>query len=248
MQSDQIFWSEQTSSFQRFSEDWFLKLKASEHASLFPDDEMFDSCIDLGCGEGKLLYFFSDLVNVESGVDYSQSMVDAALINLRDKNIHIIKADIFKLLPSSNFKNWVSTQALNQYLSIDDMTKFLSLFLSNKSVRVLYFFDCIDPIRYSVRFLGLDYVELRKYKNSFKKKIIFIYQLMRHFKKIFLHGVIGLRSSQLEKIGMGYGYMPVFWHEIMRDKNVTVTIISSKYYEYRYHVIIRKSSQGQSKN
>ena len=240
MQNDQIFWSKQTSSFQRYSEDWFLKLKALEQASLVPEAEMADRGIDLGCGAGELLYFFSELVNIEMGVDYSKSMVDVALIKLRDKNIPIMQGDIFEIMPNSSYKNWFSTQALNQYLSTDDMVRFIELFLINESARSLYFFDCIDPIRYSSQFLGLGYAEVVNGKNKFKKKITFMYQFMRHLKKIFLHGIVGLKSSQLERVGMGYGYLPVFWHEIMRNKGVTVTIVSSKYYEYRYHVIICK--------
>jgi hypothetical protein len=44
----------------------------------------------------------------------------------------------------------------------------------------------------------------------------------------------------MEGPGMGYGYLPRFWLEACDARGLEVEIVSSRFYEYRYHVLIHK--------
>ena len=46
--------------------------------------------------------------------------------------------------------------------------------------------------------------------------------------------------APLPGAGMGFGYLPSFWRRQADAHQLSVEIVSSRYYEYRYHVMLRK--------
>jgi SAM-dependent methyltransferase len=240
MNSINQFWNRQNASLNRDSSDEFYKKKASEHRNVMSDSDAQDGILDLGCGAGELLIHLSRLAKIDIGVDYSLAMIKAAQQRLDGQFFGLLlQVDIFSYLPSAKQTVWTTTGAINQYLDADQMSRVLDMFVDNDKVRSFYLFDCIDPLRY----------DLVSHSISYRQKHILPLKLIPAFKKyikqlIVACGLIFNRYSKdviyLGKPSMGYGQRPAFWlrNGVVRDLNVE--IISSRYYEYRYHVVIRK--------
>ena len=58
-------------------------------------EEKAGGCVDLGCGAGELLYYFSDHAKIDMGLDYSRSMLDVARRRLDGKSITLSDAEAF---------------------------------------------------------------------------------------------------------------------------------------------------------
>lgn len=238
MHSAKDFWGKQTSSLHRSAGDRFYSRKAGEHAALIPAQERMLGCVDLGCGAGELLYFFSDLVRVDVGLDYSKSMLAQAAQKLAGKPIELIEGDLFKYLPTSQHPVWVTTGALNQYLAPKELGAFLDAFRSNEASRSLYLFDCVDPVRYLLMPYGLSY------RPPVSRDIV---RKLYHFGRRgaiaagLALGLLDRPAHKLKGAGMGYGYLPRFWLAEATARGLEVEIVSSQAYEYRYHVILRKA-------
>ena len=237
MDSAKDFWNRQTSSLHRADGDFFYRRKAAEHAGLIPDAERQAGAIDIGCGAGELLYFFSHLVRVDTGLDYSQSMLAEAARRLEGKPIQLLDRDLFDYLPPSSHPVWLTTGAINQYLAPDDLRRFLDVFRDNAAARSLYLFDCVDPIRYLLVPYGLSYRPpvardiVRKVYHFGRRAVIAAGLAL---------GVLGRPSLKLPGAGMGYGFLPKFWFAEAAARGLQAEIVGSQAYEYRYHVILRK--------
>ena len=239
----QEFWNKQVSSGHRSKSAGFYQRKAVEHASLMTREEREAGCVDLGCGAGELLVYFTDHVNVKTGIDYSQSMLDEAGKSLSGKNIDLINVDIFKYLPNSNFYTWTTTGAINQYLDESKMKLFLDIFKENNNSNSLFMFDCVDPVRYGLLAFGISYLPVvekrRGWVNSFLSSINRHMIRLRQLARVYLGA--GRKSvTKLPGAVMGYGYLPQFWIKEGAARGFEVDIVSSQLYEYRYHVALRK--------
>ena len=247
MNKSQGYWEKQTSSGQRFGDDEFYQSKAREHASLMVDEHKSAGCIDLGCGAGELLKYLSEEVKVDLGLDYSDTMLDMAKKRLAGNNINLVKADLFDFLPDQKQKVWITCGAINQYLGIERQREFLNLFAKHHSAEALYLFDCVDPIRYSLLAsgIGIGYIDNPSLRGSNAIKTL-LRPLRRRILR-FITGIslaIGVKSGVCQKIGgpgMGYGFLPKFWIDECNKRDLRLQIFSSRFYEYRYHVIINKN-------
>lgn len=234
------FWERQTSSRHRLDTDDFYKSKAQEHAAFLADAERTVGVVDIGCGAGELLYFFSEYAKVDVAIDYSRSMLAQAKVRLAEKPIALVEGDVFEYLPDTQQQIWTSTGAINQYLPPERLGDFLDMFCRNSHVTALYLFDCVDPIRMALMPFGISY---RPAEPTSRLK-----EVPRRIYRAGKHGIFAARhalglqrpSQKLRGDGMGYGFLPRFWREHAAERQLEVEIVSSRYYEYRYHVILRK--------
>lgn len=231
------FWSNQKSSLHREDNSNFYKKIALEHFSLLKEANATSGIVDLGCGAGELLKYLCPLVEIEVAIDNSPSMIREAKKRLCSLFTGIlIEGDFFRYLPSSSHFVWMTTAGLNQYSNESNLKHVLNLFLSNKKSQFFFFFDCIDPVRYAlVEFIS--YKKIAKFKNFFG--LVKFYKILRILQLLVLNKYL-TETVCLGSPAMGYAQRPSFWLKIGNKKNLDIEIISSRYYEYRYHVIIKK--------
>lgn len=244
MNKSQEFWNKQVSSFNRRDDDVYYKAKAAEHAAFMLDEHKILDCIDLGCGAGEILDYLSDFVRVRVGLDFSNSMLEAARLRLHDKEVELISADIFEYLPESKCGVWMTCCGINQYLNAEMQRRFLDLFNNNIDAKALYLFDCVDHMRYSLLPFGISYLAPIATMDS-KKNWPLVVSLRLKFLRC-IRGIamaLGGYSVNCKKLGgakMGYGYLPKFWLDECRNRGFEIDIVSSRFFEYRYHVLIKK--------
>lgn len=242
-EDERLFWNKQTSSLHRSDVRSFYERKAIEQSGLMTDEEREAPCIDLGCGAGELLEHLRCRVNITTGIDYSESMLKIARKRLAGSGITLENHDLFEYLPSSLERTWITTGAINQYLEPISLKRFLKIFKDNSSARALYLFDCVDPIRYAIYPVGLSYRPVQKIESNSLRSILrnIIFYFRRGLVCIKLGvGLFGRSGSRLGKAGMGYGYAPSEWRSFLESLNLECEIVSSQFYEYRFHIIIRK--------
>lgn len=235
------FWDNQNSSLNRDTNDIFYFKKASEHRSVLNDNDSVVGILDLGCGAGELLQYLSQLANIDIGLDYSQEMVNAARHRLKGQfSGLLIQADISTHLPIAQQQVWTTTGAINQYLDDNNLACVLDFFCNNEKAHSFYLFDCIDPLRYDLLLHSISYrPEHIERLNFFDKIKMSVRRIMIGFRLMFNY--YENDSRYLGSPSMGFGQRPAFWLNNCAARGLNVEIISSRYYEYRYHVIIKKS-------
>ena len=260
-------WSAQSSSGNRSDTPVYLERKASETYAILRDycDYSTEPVVDLGCGAGELLVYLLGSINIVKAVDYSESMLSAA--KLRLCNIQLQSAPEFvcagvDILSDLSEGVWISTGALSQYSSRDQLREIISCFQQNNSAKHLILFDTIDPVRFLMLPLiaySNDYdsngiacePNERINKARLAKMLVFAKRLLRilvyvpfstllsftrlAFGAFGSSGVCRLRGSL-----MGYGVFPSFWNLAARRFGLKLSLVSSREFEYRYHVVISK--------
>ena len=237
------FWENQTSSFSRYDSPEYYARKSKEHASLMTNEELIGPCIDLGCGAGELLQFLLLHMNVVRGLDYSETMLEAARKRLEDSSIKLVCASLADTLPLAEEKTWMTTGGLNQYLDQGQMRDFLRMFKLNESAHSLFLFDCIDPLRYSLFPFGMSYISKAKCAskgfNGWLRAAAFSSRRALVGAKLAL-GILLDPSGKLDRPSMGYAYTPLQWRSFLEPLDLEVEFVSSQSFEYRFHAIIRK--------
>jgi len=236
----QLYWEDETSSRNRSDSPIYLANKAVELSALVkmynPDGV---SVVDLGCGAGELLFHLIHYLNIATAIDYSDSMLTVAKKNISSsKGVPVfLKKDVLNFSKEINEHVWVTTGAASQYLNSIELRELITNFKENENGKSFYLFDTIDPVRYRVNPWGNGYIQTPR-KNlklkiySLYKKIVGIYYLCFQANK---------RAHELDSAAMGYAYLPSFWLDLAQDIGLNVEIVSSRYFEYRYHVILRKT-------
>lgn len=234
------FWSNQVESLNRGDNDEYYRKKALEHRSVFAHADAQKGALDLGCGAGELIEQLSAFVKINTAIDFAPSMIEAAKKRLYPAfEGEIVQADVFAFAAGSEDPVWMSTGAINQYLEADRLRDFLDVFRANDSAEAIYFFDCIDPLRYDLLFLGISYrpehmLPLTR-KGLIKRQLDKLSVAFR-----LVSGRYDGSSLYMGSPGMGFGQRPSFWLKLCAERGLKIEIISSRYFEYRYHVIIRK--------
>ncbi len=242
MNDSKVFWSAQTSSLNQSSDLEFYRRKANEHAALMTPEERDAGCIDLGCGAGEMLMFLTDHLRVKVGLDFSESMLAAAREALAGRDIELTSADAFAYLPMARIAVWTTTGAMNQYLPAQDLQRLVGIFASNPAAQSFFLFDCIDPLRYHLMPLGISYRPAyaeRRQSPNLRQRAAQLYFRARYSACLSL-GVLDKDVLSLANSAMGYAVAPHFWHRIGSAFGLDVQMVSSRYYEYRYHAILRK--------
>ncbi|MCO7570707.1 class I SAM-dependent methyltransferase [Pseudomonas chlororaphis] len=241
MNNPKDYWQDKTNSGHRFSSTEYFRKKALECVQIIEEFGSEGEIIDLGCGAGELLEQLIPLIKISKGIDYSASMIESARKRLEGIDIDLDVADVFETLPQSSFPIWTTTEALNQYLNATEMARIIKIFARNEKAHAFYLFDCVDPIRYLTLGMGSYYSSqpepvvngLTVRAKSIVRDLISCAKLANF--RVGRHQWIKWKDQ-----GMGFAYTPYFWFETCKRLNLEVSFISSKYYEYRYHAIIRK--------
>lgn len=236
-ESYQSLWNKVEDSGNRLSEDWYYLAKAKEHIQLFSEEDKKRDCIDLGCGAGEILQFMAKEVKVKTALDFSEKMIELAEKLEYSNRPNFVCADCFEYLPSCTDQVWTTCGAINQYLDYDRISDIIRIFAENPCAYSFYLFDCIDPLRYATLTLGSKFkkenihskLSLRGFASNIKEFIILAYKLnfvSPTYKYSFLH--------------FGFGHAPILWHSLAKKYDLKIEIVSSRYFEYRYHVILKK--------
>ena len=229
------FWDKQVTSRHRAEGDRFFRLKAQEHAALLSDKDRSSGVVDIGCGAGELLAHFALRAKVACAIDYSKSMLNRARARLEGSGIRLIhEVDVCRRMAEVDQAVWIACGSVNQYLGPRAQKRLLDVFRNNQHSRALYWFDCVDPVRYVVWGLGCNYLADRA--PSLKA---LLWSLVLMSRQAMSSGILA-KARWLGSGAMGWGYLPCFWRQECKRLNLHVEIVSSARYEYRYHVMIRK--------
>jgi cyclopropane-fatty-acyl-phospholipid synthase len=198
------YWEAQTDSGHRLDDERFYKEKAEEHFYIMSADHRTCDCVDIGCGAGELLLYFSDFVDVRLGIDYSESMLEAARKRLIGKDIALINGDALTLLERLDVKIWIACQSINQYADHNTQRRVLDVFVGNARAEAIYLYDCVDPIRYRILKSGISYSPI-KYKGiSWIKQRLYISAMTT---LLAMKVLLGLNERPWQRVGgpaMGY--------------------------------------------
>lgn len=237
------YWNTKNKSGQRYQSKEFFDSKAKEHFSLIDDNCLAKGVIDLGCGAGEVLEgYLRNNYKVIAGMDFSTSMLDEARKNLSGYDISLFEGDVFKVLPEAKYSAWIATQSLNQYLPPHKLEEFIKLFEENDNVKQLALFDCVDFLRYLYMPIhGFRYDSTGLGSGGFRKKLGFYKAMIRILLELTVFLITGAKPYKFLGVEMGYGYLPLFWMSLAKKYNLTAEIYSSKFYEYRYHVVFHKN-------
>jgi hypothetical protein len=139
----------------------------------------------------------------------------------------------------------MTTGALNQYLPAHRLADAVGLFTMNARARSFFLFDCVDPVRYAMLPCGIAYqltnMSKRKPMSRLLRRSLRTSRSLLRVARIVLLPRQQREWARLPGEGMGYGYLPSFWLRQADAHRVSVEMVSSRYYAYRYHVILRKS-------
>lgn len=229
------YWAQQTSSRHRFDNDEIYRKKAEENLLLMSQEDRVSGCVDLGCGAGELLSYLSNDCVINVALDFSEAMLEKARNRLSDKNIQFVNEDALSYLKHSVDSVWIASGSINQLLDAKSQLEFLDLFVDTASVKSFYLFDCIDPSRYVLFAAGaINRYDLNRPPSWLRRIVGFGRGLVR---AVFQPGWFDFAP-----LGgyMGYGFAPGFWRRECERRGLKVELVSSKFYEYRYHAIIRK--------
>ncbi len=234
-------WNSVEDSGNRLNTDWYYRAKAREHVHLISDEDKRKDCIDLGCGAGEILQFITNDLNIKIALDFSQKMIGIAeQLNYHNRP-EFICADIFNYLPSCDLPVWTTSGAINQFLDLSRISEVIRLFAENSNTDSFYLFDCIDPLRYSTLTLGSSFK-----KDNSKKKL----SIRGYFSSLFQFLKVSYKVNfisptyKYSMLHFGFGHAPRLWHMLGEQFNLQIDIVSSGFFEYRYHVIIRKYVNG----
>lgn len=228
-------WSNKNESGHRSNDANYWKKKASEHIYIL-NQHPKNECIDIGCGAGELLeYLLIGGENITEAIDYSESMLQEAKKRLSDTEIKFSSSNIITYLENCTCDTWIACQSINQYLDEKQLCDILDVFSKNSHAKSIYLFDTICPSRYTLwhRSRIIDYSG-----NEFR---------LSYFRKIYGFSLGLIESIFLPhrfyttNIGiMGFAFSPCFFKKQASIRNLNTEFLSSLYYEYRYHVIIKK--------
>lgn len=233
MSSARQFWETQTDSRHRHGSPAFYRDKADEHAGvMWPADRELPA-IDLGCGAGELVNYLKHLIRLDCGLDYAESMLAKA--RHLNPDVTFVQADFEDFVASCSQPVWLATGSVNQYVDPDGQRRILDHFVANPESRAIYWFDNVDPIRYIVT----SRVRLLDYESGAPVSRV---RLLLALARLAGRGLLLPRRLDVMHLSlrMGYAYRPAFWIREGSARGLSVQVVSSRYYEYRYHLIIHK--------
>lgn len=236
MQHIRDYWEGLEASLHREDNPVFFATKAAEHAAFMRHEERGAGALDLGCGAGELLVFLRDHVRVTLAQDFSAAMRATASRRLGAQGPEITAQDWPALLPERDEPVWMTTGALNQYLPEDELARFLDLFARHPRARALFLYDCVDPLRFYLLRAGIRYVDEPAGPRARLRAAAYRLWLAA----LLVAAVPGGPMRRLGRRHMGWGQEPAFWRRAARARGLSVEIVSSRAYEYRYHVALRK--------
>ena len=226
------YWSGKDTSYLRKDSDLFYERKVLEHVGHLFVPERTMSVIDMGCGAGELVKYYLENLNIVEAVDYSAKMLARASERCGGRKCIFIEADCVEYSAITRSPVWIASESINQYLTLDKVEVIINNFVTSDSARTMALYDTVDPDRRALLEEGRClYDQFSPKRNIMIKNAI----------KSFLLAVSGTYAAELVSHGeAGFGIRPHFWFRMANTYDLDLELVSSKYYEYRYHVIMRK--------
>lgn len=226
------YWKDKQDGGHRNKTEGFLHLESEE--KIFHMGKG-DRVLDFGCGAGELTTYFATSFREVFGIDFSKSMLSKALERatlLGLKNVNFLESDLndlsLKVLENEKF-DVITSAAVIQYFTIEDIKTFLKF--SNQRLREngkVIFFDVIHPELFNLFLCGVFSAEppsLIRY--AYKRVKFFINSKLRSL-------------NNLPEHEMGYAYNPYQLLQLADEFGYEGKMVSSMYYEYRFHIILWK--------
>ncbi len=232
------YWKNQVSSMNRSNDDAYYEYKCAEHLLVMKDANLSNGLIDYGYGDGLLLQKISQRLDCDIvGVDFSESLFEIASNLEYSKSTSLYLCDAIEYAKIAKGSVWMSCGAINQFSDRSQMDALLKIFDENKFATEIYFFDCIDPLRYWLVSYGVidSYIFPKRRRVTLGR---FIGVLRAGF--LILSNFLSDKSC-MPVSEMGYGFSPDYWLKISMTKGYNIRIISSQVFEYRYNVVIKKN-------
>jgi len=226
------YWASKNTPSNRRDDDEFCQKKISEALLHIPKGGII---LDYGCGNCNQTKFLSPFFNRIIAVDFSKSMLceaekEIGLLGI--KNISLLHADELTVWSKIEKKvNIIISTGVIQYFTSRQLKNFIENCLKNiTNDGYIAFYDVIHPLKY----LYFKY-NLINNKGNFINISRYVIQLFFHF---FFENQPDIYLGEI-----GYGYYPIYFLDICKKNNLEIEFVSSIYYEYRYHVIIRKKHE-----
>ncbi len=187
--------------------------------------------IDLGTGAGEIASFLEKMIPLRRAVEYSPRLASLARKRL---SVPVEEGDAFQMLANVAESVWISSGALGQYGTPDEILGAIRDFVDNPCAELFIFFDVVDPVKYRLWQSGVNRYDL--FPQGKLKKIIRV-----------LQSLLAGWSQRWMFISdpMGYAYPPKYWLTLAQSLGVKCRLFSSWFSEYRYHVVFFKHEQGE---
>ena len=229
------FYSSATSGLHRENTEEFFEREAAE--KLFHLGEG-DGLLDFGCGTADLTVYYTRRFCRIVGVDFSANMLDRARVRAAAfgaSDLRFIQADdksVWEKLGGECF-DAVTTAGVMQHLSPADVETFTRRaleFLTDQG-RIIYF-DIPDPRIYLLVRLGAFGPRPWRWRDLPRS----LYLLGKLIARRMFDAWRGHPTDI-----MGYQHHPAALRDIAVRCGLSAEVVSSMYYEYRYHLILRRA-------
>ena len=230
------FWEGQQNSKPPVSENnWFQR--SAEEASLLIEGYA-ETIVDVGCGDCIITCLLAEKFKKIYGLDFSNSMLESAKINIVNKgisNIHLIHADLLQIDEVITEKvDAIICSAVIQHISIDDLNLFIKKCknILNEDGKIIIIgipnLKCRDL--YLINFYkNNSYMSLQSILYKYLKLKLHIFYLKLSKKKYFFYD------------GIGNWYLTSVFKEIGDKNNLVTEFYNSNFisYSYRFNVIFK---------
>ena len=223
------YWAKKSAPDNRRDDDNFCQKKVDE---ILLHIKRGGILLDYGCGNCNQTKFLSSHFDRIIAVDFSKSMLIEAenQVELHGiKNIILLQADEDNLWGKIGVKvDAVIATSVIQYFSSQKLEQFVKKCAENiLDDGHVVFFDVINPLK----FIFFKH-------NLINKKGTFVNIIASIIHATYIYFFRSKPDIYLGEIG--FGYYPDYFLNMGRKYNLNIIIVSSIYYEYRYHVIIQK--------
>lgn len=230
------FWSGQENGLHRANQETYFEKKAKELMLHLGDSR--GSLLEFGCGSADLLVYYSERYSSVAACDYSSRVLEKAkerCLAFGVANCSFLEADdkeIWSKLSDQKFDRILSASVL-QYLEKNQVERFIqeaSRCLKNGGEILLA--DIPDS---RVFFLW----QIGAYSNNYVNNKQGLVDFAIRFAKLSILRLIrGIRGFPTDEIG--YSHHPSFIVKVAGQCGLSTEIVSSIYYEGRFHAILKK--------
>lgn len=233
----QEYWNGKSDGGHRYGTEAFLEKEAEEKSPLLYSTRSGGSLLDVGCGSAELTTYYARRASSVVACDFSPTMLSEAQKRIEFQgltNIELHQASavsVGRIFEGRTFEVVTAGQVI-QYLNPEELSTFLDQAIEMLSVNGrIVLFDIIDPFLVSVFATGMT----RLQRSGVFRKVKSLLKVVRTLSSVSTNGE-GFVPS------LGYTYSQPWFDAFFRERNFSVDIRNSTYYEYRYHVIAMKSN------
>lgn len=223
------FWSAQSSGIHRFETEDFLQREAREKLLHMPAGGRL---LDFGCGSADLLVYYADAFTSIVGADYSPSMLAKARERLQRfgiRTIELVEADDRSVwdLGLGTF-DCITADGVVQYLNRRQLERFVQRAAGALAPGgAICLFGVLDPLQLLLWEGGW-----------FRTNVRLLERIVGVGRAAMVQAARRMLGRQR---GFGIAYSPDCFVDIAGQSNLRIEFARSVYYEYRYHVLLRKA-------